>query len=136
MVNVIALVDLWASSNKLFGIGMHPMWVIKPVTTEESIYAWGFSDIKWAGVLAAYGLIGFLLVIISQAYYGVISFKILKYTNKKDIYVLFVIFLFTRVIFDIINYTYGFTYIGLWGPSFSTSFLLTAVTYKYEYLKD
>ena len=40
---------------------MHPLWVIKPETVEEYSYTWGFSDVGWASVLAAYGLVGFIL---------------------------------------------------------------------------
>ena len=98
-LNVEALVNLWLNSNVLFGIGMHPMWVISPVTEEERIYYWGFSDLKGVGVLAAYGLIGFLLYAISQLYYGFISFKILKYTQGKDLFIMFIILTLSSIIF-------------------------------------
>jgi hypothetical protein len=134
LASVEDLLFLWSKSNRLFGIGMHPMWVIKPVTTEEAYYTWGFSDIKWAGVLAAYGLIGFLIIILIQIYYVYISYKILRFTEKKDIYIFFILIFFVRLVFDIFNYTYNLTSIGLWGPSFVLSFYMAVATYKYENL--
>lgn len=85
LVSISRLIDLWKNNNVLFGIGMHPMWVIKPLTVEESFYVWGFSDVGWASVLAAYGAVGFLMAVIFQIYYFVITIKILKNSRKIDI---------------------------------------------------
>jgi hypothetical protein len=128
--NTIALIDLWQNSNPLVGIGMHPLWVIRPVTERESIYYWGFSDIKWAGVLAAYGLIGFLLIVICQLYYGFLSLKILKLKKVKDIYIFFIILFLCRIIFN--TFSYNILLIGLQGFSFITSFYVAVLVYEYE----
>jgi hypothetical protein len=132
--NTQALVNLWLNSNILFGIGMHPMWVIAPVTERESIYYWGFSDLIGPGVLAAYGLIGLILVSMIQVYYAVVNFKILKHSKVKDIYLLFIIIFLCRIIF--VSFSYNILLIGLWGPSFTISFYIAVVAYKYEHLTD
>jgi hypothetical protein len=134
LLNIAALTNLWLDNNILVGIGMHPMWVIKPETAEESIYAWGFSDIRWAGVLAAYGLIGFILAIVFQIYYMVISLKILKHNVKNDLLIFFILVFLSQLLFDsFINYTYYLTTIGLLGISSSTCLFLTALIYKHEH---
>lgn len=132
--NSRALIDLWLNSNVVVGIGMHPMWVIAPVTERESIYYWGFSDLIGPGVLAAYGLIGLILVSMFQIYYGFTSFKILKRAVVKDIYILLVILFLCRIIF--VTFSYNILLIGLWGPSFTISFYIAVVAYKYEHLTD
>ena len=101
-------------------------------TQAEYIYYWGLSDTLWVGALVAYGLIGFLLVSLIQIYYGFTTFKILKKTNVKDIYILFIILFFTTIIFRTLSYS--ILIFGLWGPSFIISFYIAIVTYKYEHL--
>ncbi len=136
LANIGALLTLWQNSNIFVGIGMHPLWVLKPVTVEENIYAWGFSDVGWASVLTAYGLIGFILAILYQLYYLLITIKILKYSPHNDILVFFVLILFSRLFFDsIINYAYEGLSVGLWG-FWSTTFYIAALTYKYEYSNE
>ncbi len=130
-LNTEALVNLWLNSNLLYGIGMHPMWVISPVTEEERIYYWGFSDLRGVGVLAAYGLIGFLLYAISQLYYGFLSFKILKHTQGKDLFIMFIILILGTIIFA--TFSYHIFFMGLFGPSFNISFYIAVLVYKYEH---
>ena len=133
IANAAALVTLWSNNNIFFGIGMHPMWVIKPLTAEESIYAWGFSDVVWASVLAAYGLIGFTLAVIFQLYYLIKSFVMAKNTAYSDILIFFVILLFSKLFFDsVLNYSYKGITSGLYG-FWPVSFYVAALIYKYTY---
>ena len=133
LANIGALLTLWQNSNIFVGIGMHPLWVVKPLTVEENIYAWGFSDVGWASVLTAYGLMGFILAVFYQLYYIITSLKILKSSPYNDILVFFVLVFFSRLFFDsVINYAYQGLSVGLWG-FWSTTFYLAALTYKYEY---
>lgn len=134
LANIEALLYLWQSTNIVFGIGMHPMWVIKAETVEENIYAWGFSDVRWASILAAYGLSGFILAIIFQLYYGINSIKLLIKTRSKSIFSFFIILLLSMLLFDtIINYSYNLTSMGLWGFSSMLTFYVAVFIYKYEY---
>src|SRR4030095_5454222 len=133
LANIGALIDLWQSSNILFGIGMHPMWVIKPITEEENIYAWGFSDVGWTSVLAAYGLVGFLLAIVFQIFYTIFSFKVLRMSVYNDILIYFVLSFLIRLIFDsVINYSYKGLTVGLWGFA-PVAFNIAVLAYKYEF---
>lgn len=132
--NTGALINLWLSSNVLVGIGMHPLWVINPVTAEESIYYWGFSDLIGPGVLAAYGLIGLTLISLTQLIYGITTFKIIKNAKIKDIYIFLIIIFLCRIIF--VSLSYNILIIGLWGPSITISLYIAAVTYKYEHQLD
>lgn len=132
LANSRELIDLWLNSNVIVGIGMHPMWVIAPVTEQESIYYWGFSDLIGPGLLAAYGLIGIILVSLFQIYYAAVNFKILKLAKIKDIYLLFIIIFLCRIIF--VTFSYNILLIGLWGPSFTISFYIAVLAYKYEHL--
>ncbi|MBE2225837.1 MAG: O-antigen ligase family protein [Ignavibacteria bacterium] len=133
LANIGALLTLWQNSNIFVGIGMHPLWVVKPMTVEENIYAWGFSDVGWASVLTAYGLIGFILAVIYQIYYIITSLKLLKLSPYNDLLIFFVLVFFSRLFFDsVINYSYQGLSVGLWG-FWSTTFYLAALTYKYEY---
>lgn len=136
LANIAALITLWQSSNIFIGIGMHPLWVVRPETVEETIYAWGFSDVGWASVLTAYGLIGFLLAVLFQIYYLVLCLKIMKNSMHNDLLVFFVIVYFSRLIFDtFVNYSYSGLSVGLWG-FFSSTFYIAALVYKYENIKD
>lgn len=133
LANIGALLTLWQNSNVVIGIGMHPLWVVKPLTVEENIYAWGFSDVGWASVLAAYGLIGFLLAVIYQIYYFITSVKIAKNSKYNDILVFFALVFLSRLFFDsVINGAYVGLSVGLWG-FWSTAIYVAAVTYKKEY---
>ncbi len=136
VANIGALLSLWQDGNIVVGIGMHPLWVLGPVTVEESVYTWGFSDLGWASVLAAYGLIGFALAISFQIFYFVNAVRLSKISPYNDILTFFVVILISRLFYDsVINYSYvGFT-VGLWGFP-HISFLLAALIYKYVYTKD
>lgn len=134
--NIKALLELWQSSNILTGIGMHPMWVIKAITEEENIYAWGFSDVRWASVLAAYGIIGFLVAIIFQIYFFFLSIKILRKSDPKNILTFFMLMLFVTLLFDsLVNYSINLISITLWGLSYNLSFGVAVVVYQYEKLQ-
>ncbi len=131
--NIEALLTLWSNSNIFFGIGMHPMWVLRPETEEENIYAWGFSDVRWASVLAAYGLIGFILAVIFQIYYGYLSLKVLKRSNA-DLTTFCILILLSTLMFDsFINYSYYLLTVGLLGINLTVCLFLAALVFKYEY---
>lgn len=136
LANISALLTLWQNNNIFVGIGMHPLWVVKPETAEELIYIWGFSDIGWASVLAAYGLIGFLLAISYQIYFFIISFKIVKNTINNDLLVFFALVFLSRLFFDsVINASYVGLSVGLWG-FWSTAFYVSVLTFKYENINE
>jgi hypothetical protein len=133
MANIVALLDLWQDGNIFFGIGMHPMWVIAPVTAEESIYAWGFSDVGWAGLLTAYGLTGFTLAVIFQLFFIIRSFKLIKSAKYYDIMTFFTLYCLSKLFFDsVISYSIRGFSVGLWGFS-SVVLLIACVIYKFEY---
>ncbi len=135
LANIEALLLLWQNSNIFIGIGMHPLWVVKPETVEENIYAWGFSDVGWASVLAAYGLIGFILAVLFQVYYFILSLKVLKKSAYNDLLVFFVLVFLSRLFFDtVINISYSGLSVGLWG-FFSSTFYIAALVFKYENLE-
>jgi len=135
LANIEALLLLWQNSNIFIGIGMHPLWVVKPETVEENIYAWGFSDVGWASVLAAYGLIGFILAVLFQVYYFILSLKVLKKSVYNDLLVFFVLVFLSRLFFDtVINISYSGLSVGLWG-FFSSTFYIAALVFKYENLE-
>lgn len=135
LANIDALLLLWSNGNVLFGIGMHPMWVISPQTTQETIYVWGFSDVRWASVLAAYGLLGMLLALLFQILMTYQSTKILIKTKSTSIYTFFILILFTTLLFDMtFNYSYIFITLGLLGLTPVVA-LCTAITvYKTVYI--
>lgn len=134
--NARALVELWLNTNILWGIGMHPLWVIKTVTVEEMIYYFGFSDIRWASVVAAYGLIGFLIAVSFQIYYFIVNIKIIRRVKKEDIYTFLILLFLIQLIFDsIINYTYYLFSVSLWGLSSMICIYCAITTYKFEELE-
>lgn len=136
LANIGALITLWQNSNIFVGIGMHPLWVVKAVTVEENIYAWGFSDVGWASVLAAYGLIGFILAILYQLYYFTNCLKILKKSPHNDLLIFFILVFLSRLFFDsVINFSYMGLSVGLWG-FWSTAFYVAVLTYKYENINE
>ena len=136
LANIAAMLTYWESNNIFIGIGMHPLWVVSPVTAEESIYAWGFSDVGWASVLVAYGLVGFILAILFQVYYFVTSIKIVKNTTKYDLLVFLILVFISKLFYDsVINYSYMGLTVGLWG-FWSTSISIAALVYKYEYPEE
>lgn len=111
-----SLLNLWANSDWVFGIGMHPMWVVKPESKEEQVYYGAFCDVVWPSVLAAYGLIGFILCGILQFYYIFLSIKILKRARNENLSTLLIMLLLSKLIFDLV-FTYSFVLFstGLWG---------------------
>ena len=134
LANIDALLGLWQSSNIFFGVGMHPMWVIRAETVEENIYAWGFSDVRWASVLAAYGLVGFILALIFQITYGFYAGKVLITTRSKSILTFFTLMLFSNFLFDtFINYSYNLISMGLWGFPSMLCFYISVTVYKMVY---
>jgi hypothetical protein len=133
--NIAALLELWQSGNVLTGIGMHPMWVIKAVTEQENIYAWGFSDVRWASVLTAYGIIGFGIAIIFQIYFFILSIKIIRKSDAKSIVTYFVLMVIITLMFDtFVNYSINLISISLWGLSYNLSFGVAVIVYLYEKL--
>jgi hypothetical protein len=132
LANIKVLLDLWAA-NPIFGIGMHPFWVVAPVTNEECVYAWGLSDIRWTGVLAAYGIIGFLIAIIFQVYYLQLSFRLLRKILIINInYFFLLIFLITLLRESVLNYSYILTTVNLYGIGSFVSFYIANIIYLYE----
>lgn len=133
LANITVLLNLWQNSNIFFGIGMHPFWVIQPVTVEESIYAWGFSDVGWASVLTAYGLVGFLLAILFQVYYFVNALKLVRRSPYADLPVFFILVFMSRLFFDsVISYSYKGLTVGLIGFG-AAAIYIAMLVYKYEH---
>jgi hypothetical protein len=129
------LIKLWTISNPVIGIGMHPMWVIKPVTVEENLYAWGFNDVRWASVLAAYGALGFIMAIIFQIQFLRVALRVLKYNKNTDILLFLGIVTFSLLIFDILDYSNTIISFGLSG--FYTIYAhIAAVVYKSEEMNN
>lgn len=136
LANIEALLFLWQNGNIFIGIGMHPLWVLKPETVQESIYAWGFSDVGWASVLTAYGLIGFIIALLFQVYYVITSVVILKRSVYNDLLIFFVLIFLSRLFFDsVINYSYTGLTVGLMG-FFNSAFYIAAFVYKYENMES
>ena len=125
------LIELWLKSNFFFGIGMHPMIVIIPETYEEARYVWGFSDVRWSSLLAAYGLIGFLFAVLFQIYYGYKSIKVLMKSRSHSIYAFLTLFLLIGMLFDtLINYSYNLVSVRLWGITGLFGLYIAAMVYK------
>lgn len=132
VANIAPIIELWQHSNILFGIGMHPFWVIKPETADEAIYYWGFCDTTWPPVLAVYGLVGFLLYAIFQIYYIYVCWKILKKSIQSDLLIFLTIACLSSLVFAILNYTYGLFSMGIYGIGSAFSFLLASLIFGYE----
>lgn len=125
------LIELWSKSNIFFGIGMHPMIVTTPVTVEEANYSWGFSDVRWTSMLAAYGLVGFLLAVIFQIYYVYKTIRILMKSKKNSIYTFLALTLLFTMLFDtLINFSYNLVTVRIWGLVSLISLCLSALVYK------
>ncbi len=135
LANSAGLIELWLKSNILFGIGMHPMIVLKPTTSEELLYVWGFSDVRWSALLAAYGLVGFLMAVIFQIYYIQKCIVVLKKSTNNSMYTYFVITLLANLLFDtLLNYTYNLVSFRLWGLNAVMALYIAALAYKAENL--
>jgi hypothetical protein len=136
LVAMTALIELWEKSNLIFGVGMHPLWVVKPVTVEETYYSWGFSDIKWAGVLAGYGLFGFALILFYQIQYLFVSARILIKYKVSDMNMFFVILMFSTLAFDsFLNYSYALVTFAVNGITPTIAFLSAITIYMNEEIK-
>jgi lipid-A-disaccharide synthase-like uncharacterized protein len=136
MENNVALTDLWLNTNVLFGVGMAPFWVIKPETTEETIYLWGFSDLRWSAVLAAYGLIGFLLAAAFQIYFLYLTFRTLKRARDTSIGIFFVLMMLGGLIFDtFINFTLNLISVTVYGIAYMMTFYISMLVYEHEKIK-
>jgi hypothetical protein len=132
-----ALVKLWLNSNFFIGVGMHPMWVYRPETQQERLYYGAFSDVVWASVLAAYGIIGFILAVTFQIYYLIKSFKILRKTSAINIHTFLLTMFFAQLIFDtFLGYSHALISVGLWGFGAILSFGIANFTFCYENQKQ
>ena len=128
-----ALLRLWNNSDKILGIGMNPMWVYGPSSYEEQVYYNAFCDVGWTAVLAAYGIIGFILALIFQIYYIFTTFKILKKIRESDLQSFFLIIVLSKFLFDsLVTFSYAFFSVGLWGMFGTLSFYIAVVVYNYE----
>lgn len=127
-----ALVKLWLTTNPFIGVGMHPMWVVRPENHEEQVWYNAFCDVTWPAVLAAYGLIGFALALIFQLYNIIVSYKLISKLRNISILTYFLTFAFIKLIFDtFVCYSYALTSIGLWGLYF-LNFYTAIFVYSYE----
>lgn len=128
-----ALIHLWNSSNIFIGVGMHPLWVVGPDSRAEVVYYDAFCDVGWAGVLAAYGLVGFSLALILQVYFIFLSFKLVKNSREGGIYDLLILLLFAKLMFDS---TVGFSYVllstNLWGFFLSMNLYIAVLVHVYN----
>jgi len=128
-----ALLRLWNNSDKILGIGMNPMWVYGPSSYEEQVYYNAFCDVGWTAVLAAYGIIGFILALIFQIYYIFTTFKILKKIRESNLQSFFIIIVLSKFLFDsLVTFSYAFFSVGLWGMFGTLSFYIAVVVYNYE----
>ncbi len=128
-----ALVRLWLNSDKILGIGMHPMWVTKPESHEEQVYYNAFCDVGWPAVLAAYGVIGFLLALIFQVYYVVTSFRIIRKSSENNLQSFLLAVILAKFLFDtLISFSFAFFSIGLWGLIGSLNFYVAVIVFNYE----
>lgn len=131
-----SLIKLWSQSNILVGVGMHPMWVVRPENYEEQVWYNAFCDVTWPGVLAAYGLIGLLISLIFQFYY---MFKASRYVLKPpeiNLYSFFLTASLCSFIFTtFVTYSYNFISTTLWGY-YSANFSIAILVYIYDKYRD
>jgi hypothetical protein len=129
-----SLIKLWWENNILIGIGMHPFWVNRPETLEEQVYYNSFSDVTWPGILAAYGLIGFLLAVYIQIYYTVRAYKVLKKAVAvSNIYTFFVTMFLSKLLFDsFVTFSYVLLSTTLWGFSGLMNFYIAVFIFMYQ----
>lgn len=127
-----ALVKLWSENDLFLGIGMHPMWVVKPETREEMLCYSAFCDVGWPSVLAAYGLVGLLIAIILQFYYIFTTFKLIRKSPENNIYSLFLVLFLSKLIVDtFISFAISLVSTVLWGL-FCIYPYIAFVVYSYE----
>ncbi|MCX7878596.1 MAG: hypothetical protein N2510_08170 [Ignavibacteria bacterium] len=128
-----ALLHLWQNSNILLGVGMHPMWVVGPDSRAEVAYYDAFCDVGWAGVLAAYGLIGFLLALTLQVYFIYLSFKLVRNSREGNIYDLLILLLFAKLVFDsTVGFSYVFLSTNLWGFFLNMNVYIAVLVHVYN----
>lgn len=131
-----ALLKLWSQTNPFIGVGMHPMWVVRPENHEEQVWYNAFCDVTWPAVLAAYGLIGFALALLYQFYCMGMSYKLISKLREINILTFFLTFAFIKLVFDtFVCYSYALTSVGLWGFNF-LNFYTAAFVYCYEKYKQ
>ncbi len=131
------LVKLWLnSSNPILGIGMHPLWVYRPETQQEKQYYTAFCDVVWPSVLAAYGVVGFILAISFQIYYLIKSFKIIKKSSSVNVNMFLLTMLFAHLLFDtFFGFSHTLVSVGLWGLGAILSFSMANFVFVSENLK-
>lgn len=128
-----ALVNLWLHNDLFLGVGFHPMWVLGPESREEAVIYGAFCDVTWPSVLAAYGLIGFILALFIQVYYIYLSFKILRNSPQPNLYTFILILLFAKLVFDsTVGFSYIFLSTGLWGFFTGLNIYIPVLVYMYE----
>ena len=131
-----ALLRLWYNSDKILGVGMNPMWVYRPDSFEEQVYYNAFCDVVWTGVLAAYGIIGFLLALLFQVYYIRTTYKIIKKTRENNLEMFFMVIILSKMLFDtLISFSYVFFSVGLWGLYETLAFYVAVIVFTYEHEK-
>jgi hypothetical protein len=131
-----SLVNLWLNDDIILGVGMHPMWVIRAETHEEQVYYNSFSDVSWASVLAAYGLLGFALAVAFQLYYIRASFKLIRRYRHVDLLSFILVLFFAKLTFDtFVVFSYTLTSINLWGLFNPLNFFTAAFVCAYEKFK-
>ncbi|HEY3249774.1 MAG TPA: hypothetical protein VGK25_01520, partial [Ignavibacteria bacterium] len=131
-----ALFKVWSENDLFLGIGMHPMWVVKPESREEQIYYSAFCDVGWPAVLAAYGLIGLLLAVFLQFYYIFTVFKLIRKIPEGNLSAFFLIaFLSQLLVATLISFSISFVSTILWG-FFLIYYYIAIVAYSYEKNKE
>jgi hypothetical protein len=136
LVQNTSLVQLWSENDIILGIGMHPMWVIRPESREEEVYYSAFCDVGWPSILAAYGIVGFGLAIIFQIYLILKCFKIIRNIPDGTIFGFLTTAFLAKLLFDtFICFSYVFVSTHLWG-FFYINYFLAVFVYNYETVKN
>jgi len=127
-----SLIRLWLQSNIFVGVGMHPMWVVRPENYEEQVWYNAFCDVTWPAVLAAYGLIGLAIALCYQVYFIYLAAKMVLKMKEFDINTYLLTTSLCGFIFStFITYSYNLITTGLWG-FYSTNFAIAFFVYFYE----
>jgi hypothetical protein len=128
-----SLIYLWMNSDLFLGVGFHPMWVVGPDSREETIIYGAFSDVSWPSVLAAYGAIGLFITLIIQFYYMFLSFRILRYSPRVNLYTFLIVMFFSKLVFDsTVGFSFVFVSTGLWGFFTGLNIYIPVLVYMYE----
>lgn len=132
-----SLLKLWLNENMILGVGMHPMWVVRPESYEEQLYYNAFSDVYWAGVLAAYGIIGFAIAAFFQIYYIRTTFRVVKKYNKIDTLSFILVLFLAKLLFDsFVSFSFALVSVGLWGLYNLVNFYVANLIFAYEKIKQ